>query len=246
MQPQPSVNYERFPSEYFSGSDIRVYFEDILIDEITDLQFVMEERVLPIHGYNSFTYDAVARGSRIVQGTFAINFKEADYLRKAIREVIEDKSEFDISQNYIAKEQDVNEGYLEDELEERDKLYEYLERGWSTKFDRMATEYEDKIWGGVNKNINYSRDNKAFFQSKDNSDETFDILITYGPYSKDRLYAKEGFGNQKELNYYQNVNNGTVRSINNIQITGLSQVIDGSGKPIKEVYNFLAQDLDRA
>lgn len=244
MRAQPSVNYERFPGEYFSGSDIRVYFEDILIDEITDLQFILEEKVLPIHGYNSFTYDAVARGSRIVQGTFAINFKEADYLRSAVSEVIKNRNEFDTNKNYIALEQELNEGYV-DFKEGKEKLYNYLERGWSTKFNEIASDYEERIWGGVDKNIHSNSLNAPYFHSDESSDKTFDIMITYGPFEKDRLYAKEAYGNPKELNYFKKINNGTVRSINNIQITGLSQIIDVNGKPIKEVYNFLARDLDR-
>lgn len=72
--------YQYFPEEYFSGADITIYFGDLWIDEITSLSFVLREPVMPVYGYASYTWDDIARGSRIVEGEFRIAFKEAGYL----------------------------------------------------------------------------------------------------------------------------------------------------------------------
>ena len=78
------VEYQYFPEEYFSGSDISIHFGDTHIDEITSIQFGLEERVAPIFGYNSYTFDAAARGQRVAQGAFTIAFKEAGYLHRVL------------------------------------------------------------------------------------------------------------------------------------------------------------------
>jgi hypothetical protein len=79
-----TTEYQRFNNDYFSGADVRIYFGDIWIDEITSLQFDLREQVQPIYGYASYTWDKVARGTRIIQGSFSINFRESFYLHSAM------------------------------------------------------------------------------------------------------------------------------------------------------------------
>lgn len=74
------AQYQYFPEEYFTGADVAVYFGDTWVDEITGMQFTLQENVRPIFGYASRTWDGVARGSRVVQGQIRIAFKEAGYL----------------------------------------------------------------------------------------------------------------------------------------------------------------------
>ena len=74
------AEYQYFPEEYFTGSDITIYFGDTWVDEITGLSFALHEPVKPLYGYASYSWDAVARGSRLVEGQFRIAFKEAGYL----------------------------------------------------------------------------------------------------------------------------------------------------------------------
>lgn len=74
------TEYQYFPEDYFSGADVTIYFGDIFVDDITGLEFTLQERVLPVYGYNSYTYDSVARGQRLIQGSFTIAFREAGYI----------------------------------------------------------------------------------------------------------------------------------------------------------------------
>lgn len=83
------LEYQYFPEEYFSGSDITVYFGDIWLDELSALSFTLYEPVKPIHGYASYTWDAVARGARYVEGQFRIPFKEAGYLTVVLEHLAE-------------------------------------------------------------------------------------------------------------------------------------------------------------
>lgn len=40
---------------------------------------------MPLYGYNSFTFDEVAVGARMIQGTFIINYLIPNYLAKLVR-----------------------------------------------------------------------------------------------------------------------------------------------------------------
>ena len=75
-----NIEYQVFSEEYFSGSDITIYFGDVFVSEISGLEFILQEKVLPIFGYASKTFDATARGTRIVQGSFRVPFREAGYM----------------------------------------------------------------------------------------------------------------------------------------------------------------------
>lgn len=72
--------YQIFPEEYFTGSDIYVYFNDVWLDELSGLSFSLNEIVNPVFGYASNTFDYVGRGRRIVKGQFRMAFKEAGYM----------------------------------------------------------------------------------------------------------------------------------------------------------------------
>jgi len=78
------VEYQLFPEEYFSGSDITIYMGDIWVADISRISFSLQEAVRPIYGYASYTWDEVARGSRMVQGQFVIPFKKSGYIHTVL------------------------------------------------------------------------------------------------------------------------------------------------------------------
>lgn len=67
---------------YYSSLDGELYFGNIFIDEVTNISWQMQQQALPIYGYNSYTFDDIATGNRIVQGQFSINFTEENFLIK--------------------------------------------------------------------------------------------------------------------------------------------------------------------
>ena len=223
IQQNRTVNYERFPSEYFSGGDIKIYFEDTFLDECTMLQFVLAEQVLPIYGYNSYTFDDVLRGNRIIQGTFRINFKDRGYLFGLLEHILEEKTD-------MIKDDVKNQDRMI--AEDLDKLYLYAEEGWSREFDFMSQKFEDAIWNRQSRK-DTQRINEPFFPKKG-----FDIIITYGPYQRAEYQ-------DVEKHYQQFISKGTVKAIYGVQLTSVQQIIDMSGKPIEEEYTFIAKDLDR-
>lgn len=70
--------------KYFSSIDAEIYFEDLYIDDVVSINFSLQQNTLPLFGYNSYVYDDISLGSRMVQGTFTINFTKANYLQEVL------------------------------------------------------------------------------------------------------------------------------------------------------------------
>lgn len=66
---------------YYSSIDAEIYFGNIYIDEVTNITWSVQQQAMPIYGYNSYCFDDIAVGSRLIQGQFAVNFTKAGYLK---------------------------------------------------------------------------------------------------------------------------------------------------------------------
>ena len=73
-------NYQTYPYDYFSGTDCKIFFGDIWVDDIVTIQYSVSQNKAPIYGYASQNFDAIARGQVIVEGNLSISFKEIGYL----------------------------------------------------------------------------------------------------------------------------------------------------------------------
>jgi hypothetical protein len=226
-QPNSTTEYQRFKSDYFSGADIRIYFGDIWVDEITSLQFTLQEQVAPIFGYASYTWDKVARGSRYITGSFTINFKESYYLHSVLNSLSS------------KMKSDSKEAPMFDKSQWQSGLdIEHLLESADSNFDVMADDFEKSFWGEGNMTSQSDARKKTTFfypdggteglQQKELAESGFNILIGYGPMNeKDGMKASE-----------------TAHSLVGVQLTSVSQIVGGDGSPVAEQYSFIAKDLD--
>ena len=67
---------------YYSSIDAEIYFGDLFIDEVTSIEWAIQQQAMPIYGYNSYCFDDMALGTRLVQGQFAVNFIKAGFLHE--------------------------------------------------------------------------------------------------------------------------------------------------------------------
>lgn len=65
---------------YYSVIDAEVYFGNEYVEDIHDINWSIKQNVMPVFGYNSYTYDELARGNRVIYGSFLINFTSPNYL----------------------------------------------------------------------------------------------------------------------------------------------------------------------
>ena len=71
--------------QYYSSLDADILFGGIFIDEVVNISWQVQQNAMPIFGYNSYTFDDIAVGSRLVKGSFTINFTEANYLTRVLQ-----------------------------------------------------------------------------------------------------------------------------------------------------------------
>lgn len=74
-----------FDYEYFCGANILVQLGDMVVTEAVAISYSIEENKLPIFGYASRHFDAVASGNVLVRGTLLINFVDQNYLYYLIK-----------------------------------------------------------------------------------------------------------------------------------------------------------------
>jgi hypothetical protein len=231
MTPMPvnSINYRQYSANYYSGADIRIYFGDTWVDEVTNIDFTLQEQVAPIFGYASFTWDKVARGSRYISGSFSINFKETAYLQMIMNSLRSD-IETDSATGYFSKA-DWDKNLTIEQLVTQNKQ----------DFHALANDLESSFWGEGNQvNRTQKQEKTTYFypnyraeaiagldQSK-LADNGFNIVIAYGgDYMSGRAVDSHE----------------TVQTIMGVQLTGISQQIGQNGQPIQETYQFIAKDL---
>jgi len=72
-----NITYEY---DYFAGSQVLVYFAQVLVDDIVRIAWNVQQARTPVYGYASQYYSALGAGTIIVHGSFWIAFKEAAYI----------------------------------------------------------------------------------------------------------------------------------------------------------------------
>lgn len=70
---------------YFTMTQARLYIGNLFIDELNSIQFVLQDNQIPVYGYASRFYDALAQGKSLVQGQLAINFISEGYLYTTLK-----------------------------------------------------------------------------------------------------------------------------------------------------------------
>jgi len=77
----PNRDYSiTYPYDYFSGSDCKIFLGDVWVDDIITIQFTTSQSKMPVYNFASQNFNAMNKGQIIVEGSFAISFKETGYL----------------------------------------------------------------------------------------------------------------------------------------------------------------------
>lgn len=79
---------------YYSSIDANICIGNTYIDEVVAIMFRIQQGTMPLFGYNSYVYDDVAQGQRIVQGNFMINMTKPNFLFEILEVAKKDSSVF--------------------------------------------------------------------------------------------------------------------------------------------------------
>jgi hypothetical protein len=75
-------------NKYFASNQALIFIGPYLLDEALAVSYKLEQRKVPIYGYASQYFDAVAAGKVIVSGTVTINYLDSAYMYLAMAEAI--------------------------------------------------------------------------------------------------------------------------------------------------------------
>ena len=237
--------------EYFSGANAKVYFGNVWVDQIHSIQFSMQEQVTPIYGFNSFKFDKIARGTRLVSGMFSVNFTESGYLQTILESVSSSMSIGDDTSMSNKQIDKLRSDTLKSTSGQRIKDVLSMDSGES--YDDYIQSLKNSFWGnqGISRNTvtssNMTKEFDSFYYpNPEGIDEEnplkengFNILIDYSPDANKKDFDDCIRDANKSGSIYQ-----TFRSIMGVHITGESQEISANGQVLTQNYSFIARDLD--
>ena len=243
-------------TEYFSGSNVKVYFGSVRIEPIAAIQFTLQEQIVPIYGFHSYTFDRISRGQRIVQGSFTLNFTENGYLQTVLdRIALEMRSgmaQIDSSGNGAqASFASPNE---DSATAEANTIERILSAGETGTYEDYLASLKNSFWGNTDTSrisrASEAKESDVYFYAQENgqTDENplrehgFNVLIDYSPDAnlsdfEACLKNLRAAGDTKSL--FQ-----SYRTLIGVHITGVSESIDTSGQVLQQHYQFIARDLD--
>lgn len=241
-------------SEYYSGTQVNVYLNDVKL-EMVGIGWNAAQTKTPIFGYASQNYDAVLRGTFIVNGELTIAFKDSSATH-LIYEHLKNRS-----YDFFARENDIQK--LDDLPKERiismlrsgfggtspvigtvkdsngnprvvvsENTFEDV-LGGSFEFDRLASQLEASIWGVSQTKRALTRidqlDSRSFV---DRNGIPYDSI---GP-------------GQNLLIAYGNVDNPsanqTFKTLSDVHFVDSSQSMDSATGFVIETYRFFAKGID--
>lgn len=230
--------YVLFPREYFSGCDISFTLGNIPVEEIVALEYQVSQQIQPIYGYASFTYDAVMTGTRLVIGSFRINFKETFYIKSVLDKILKPAR----TEMPSATSTQLTDGEMT-----LNQLTETIKNMNQDDIKSLAEAYERKLWPAASSKIDKTNQtllldpfNGYDYLTKDGWKSNynkllrkgFDIVISFG----EQLYEIKSNPTKSE--------SGTTKVINGVHITGCKTIYQPTGEAIYEEYTFIGKDTD--
>jgi hypothetical protein len=229
--------------DWYTSSQVAIFIGDILIDEVTSMNFVVSQNRRPLYGYADTYFRQMSKGQVIVQGSFTINFKEAGYLwlildnyKKIMggtSKLTPWKSSQDQYQQNVEKlvNGEFEPGQRTDAFSTLAEVYASL-TGFSSitraqaalsknvlgKAEGLFEVFEDKVWGVADKDLL-----DEHRRADDVDLNPFDIYISYGDFAGD------------------NRANHTIIKLEDVYIVSGGQQIEIDGMPLQERYDFLAR-----
>lgn len=233
--------------DFYSGSQITVWFGNIMIDDINSIQWQYSQNKKPIYGYGSQQFDAVAKGTIIIQGEFVVNFRQRGYISMVLDEIKSIYGNIDNSEAWPEVKRliglHLKQGTFGPTTSE-----ELINIGNSSDFAEIAQMYETTIWGVSEKGTlggafgaGLGIEDKGSLidnipppdvQQSNILPDGFNILVTYGNPNHTAV---------KTLNEHMQ---STVKSIVGVHLVGEAQSIQVGGQPCMEQYSFIARGID--
>ena len=72
---------------YFSNVESEIYFGDKEMTDLYQFEFAVNEKVLPIYGYNCYYATEIVSGQRIINGQFVVNYTDSKLIQSVLSSI---------------------------------------------------------------------------------------------------------------------------------------------------------------
>lgn len=262
---------DQYFQTYWSGLDCRIFANDVLIAEIIELQWSLQEAVAPLFGYHDYVYSTVMHGARRVNGSFKINYVREAYLFELLRSLERTNGTSAGNQQTALRRTDAFESAAAGRADTDYLLGLVSQDGTSPKdtkgrpridpniFKAIASDFESAIWGApppndpkfntpsegstvksiVNNLVEETSPNKSRFELR----SRFNFNIIFGSVTPEKIDRLQQTGVTGRISSKSLIPVTTSTRIIGVALTGYERVIDDSGRPIMEGYQFIARDV---
>lgn len=189
-KPRGLERFEQYDTDYFTGSQVSLWFGPVYVDELLMCAFQTVSNLSPQYDYASSLFKMVLEGQRLIEGSFAIFFKESDYIFRVLQRV--------------KKDQEIGNVYNYGDVVAMSKSqFQQALRGPRWKFENQVsmrpasrsvadiTEYIDERIARKNLDIEYNTD-------------FFDLTIEYGNH-REKKFAIRTFEEVKLIGTAQSI-----------------------------------------
>lgn len=230
--------------EYFSGANVKVYFGDVWVDQLTEISFSLQEQVAPIYGFHSYTFDRISRGNRMVQGSFTINFTENGYMRAILKRVADNMMKYRAKEVHVSPSQELllRTGNAADTIHDLTSISDEM------TYDQQIEALKNSFWGDriiETASIVPWKENDSFFYTQRGSmdnllkENGFNVLIDFSPDANRKDFEDCMNNMEKDGSLFT-----TYRNIIGVHIGSETQQIANNGQVLSVTYQFIARDLD--
>lgn len=262
---------DQYFQTYWSGLDARIFANNVLIGEIIELQWSLQEAVAPLFGYHDYVYSTVMHGSRRVNGAFKINFVREAYLFELLRSLELKPGTGSDGRATAMRRTDAFEAAAAGRADTEYLLGLASQDGTAPQdpsrrpridpkiFQDVASDFEKAIWGpspGQDPNFSTPQEgNRVKSIVNDLVEETrttnarfelqsrFNLNIVFGSVTPERLDRIQMEGATGSLSPQSVIPVSTSSRIVGVALSGYERFIDDSGRPIMEGYQFIARDV---
>lgn len=245
--PSPDEFYPSQEFDYYCGSQVQLFINEVLIDECTYVGYNKVANKSPIYSYSGRRWATTALGNIEVSGRFGVNFKDAGYLfiiqaflesrrkmtetsvsRPGLLNLGEDHRDLELRaqriESVLHASNNPNIGFRNPGDHRRTAFLNALKTIDETRFNELAADFEKVVW--TTSDADDIRDKLGDYGLKTSPDEfpAFDIYLVFG----DPEDATRNF---------------TVKRIREVELVGSTMEFGADGNAVQEHYSFIARDV---
>lgn len=213
---------------YFTMTQARMYIGTMFIDELNGFQFTLQDNKIPIYGYASRFYDAVAQGKSLVQGQFTINFISEGYMYVLLQEYIQKVNTSADAVNKVSQQQNSRLLTLTNALQNPDPSWTpTMIANAKREIQNLAAQLGPAAVNAAKAGIGSS-----------NAKQLSNVLGLAGGDYPNAVYQDIPFDIVLQ---YTGAGRTVTRRIEDVRLISNESIMDHSGTPILDSYGFIAR-----